>query len=202
MFVIGDNEPLDMKTKENIELYFKIKRKEHSDAVKTLLNFDKYEQKHKLMVQMFEKMFDVIHKSREFLEKNPEYEIGNPLPMNNTEIVVNILQIIDNCALFANLVLKLPDISQRLIQKQIAWNETYSWCFNFTNKSNLIDDISTRLYNLAAQQLNIIPRESDFINPYEKSFKKAKQNSTVNPNKSKKIPSKMKKGPRMSKAEL
>lgn len=155
------------------------------------------------MLRMFEKMFEVIHKSREFLEKNTEYKVGDPLPMNNTEIVVNILQIIDNCALFANLVLKLPDVSQRLIQKQINWNETYSWCFDFTNRSNLIDEISTKLYKLAAQQLNIIPRESDFINPYEKSSKKvAKKNLTINSNKLKKIQSKIKKGPRMSKAEL
>jgi hypothetical protein len=69
--------------------------------------------------------------------------------------------------------------------------------------SNLIDDKTIEMFDLLAQELDIVPKNDNFINPYKKSDKKVKIETQTNSNSNKKIPKKVKKGPRLSrKTEL
>lgn len=196
-------------TKEDIQTYFSVKRKQHLEAVQTLLKFQKYEQKHEMLRRIFEKIFDVIQSSRVKIE-NSDYVLGEDLPKN--EVIEHVLYILDNCGFFGNLVLKLPDISDRLLKANNQWVDSYKWCFTFSISSNLVDEISLKMFNLAAQQLNLIPKSEDFTNPYEEKSKKNKKKSEFSTddyssnkdNMPKKKNSQVKKprGPRMSKVEL
>ncbi|KAH9497916.1 hypothetical protein DERF_013856 [Dermatophagoides farinae] len=201
----------NLSTKENIELYFRIKRKQQLNAVQTLLNYDRYDRQYQMVDKLFEKIFTIIDESQQQVINNSNYNIGDQLPLNQTEIVRNILQVIDNCAFFANIVLKLPDISRRLLDKRNGksndWAQSYRWCLNFTTNSNIVDDLSLKMFNLAAQQLNIVEKEADFLNPYEKKNQKSRTSSNSiikDPVDKKKKNSKTKssKGPRMSRIEL
>ncbi|KAI2801540.1 hypothetical protein BLOT_011094 [Blomia tropicalis] len=200
------NEPQSNKfiTKESIQSYFAVKRKEHLDAVQTLLKFQRYEQKFEMMKKIFEKIFETIESSRANVE-NSNYVIGEELPQKS-ESIQHILFILDNCAFFGNLVLKLPDISKQLLKLETRWTEQYKWCFSFAINSNIIDKQSSVMFNLAAQQLNLIPRNEDFVNPYEektiKQKKLKKANSGTIDTKTKNTQTKKSKGPRMSKVEL
>ncbi|KAH9394233.1 hypothetical protein TYRP_004282 [Tyrophagus putrescentiae] len=67
-----------------------------------------------------------------------------------------------------------------------------------------VDDTSLKMLNLAAQQLNVVPKDEDFVNPYSKksSKNKNKDSSTAGSAKKKTTLPKRQKGPRMSKVEL
>ncbi|KAH9424689.1 hypothetical protein DERP_013918 [Dermatophagoides pteronyssinus] len=198
----------DLSNKENIELYFKFQRKQQLNAVQTLMTYDRYEQQYQMVKKLFEKIFHIIDECQQNIINNSHYNIGDSLPFDHQEIVDNIIQAIDNCAFFANMVLKLPDISRRLLTNEMEtnWEKSYRWCLNFTKQSNIVDDISLKMFNLAAQQLNIVEKEDDFLNPYEKKNQKSKINSIEkNSNEKKKMAKnskKIKKGPRMSRIEL
>lgn len=201
-----DSINFDLSNKQNIELYFKLKRKQQLTAVQTLLSYDRYEKQYQMVDKLFEKIFHMIDESQKIIHDS-DYIIGDLLPLNQTKIVHNILQVIDNCAFVANIVLKLPDISRRLLNNgKYDWEKSYRWCFNFTIQSNMVDDISIKMFNLAAQQLNIVEKEEDFLNPYEK--KNQKRPSSPNSikdssnNKKKNSKTKLPKGPRMSRIEL
>lgn len=187
--------------KEDIEIYFAAKRKQHLDAVQTLMTLKRYEQKHEMIRRIFEKIFDVVIESRAKVE-NSDYILGDALPQS--AIVEDILQILDNCAFFGNLVLKFPDITKRLLKDNNQWVEMYKWGFTFSISSNLLDQISLKMFNLTAQQLELIPKSEDFVNPYEESHQKKLRKSFTKPmnNNNKTRKKKIERGPRLSKSEL
>lgn len=196
-------------TKEEIQTLFTLKRKQHFEAIQTLLNFQKYEQKYEMIKKIFTRIFEVIQTSRVKVE-NSNYILGEELP--NNEVIDHIFLILDNCAFFGNIVLKLPDITTRLLKENNQWVNSHKWCLTFSTSSNLLDEKSLQMFNLSAQQLNLIPRSDDFINPYEeKPNSGTKQKLDNNPTLSNKANSKQVKvkhqtrklnKPRLSKAEL
>lgn len=203
--VSADSEQNNLVAREDIQKYFAVKRKQHLEAVQTLLKFQRYEQKYEMLSRIFDKIFEVLEISRPKVE-NSEYILGGDLPSGS--VTENILMVLDNCAFFGNLILKLPDISDRILKDNNQWVDLYKWCFTFSTEANLVDDMSLKMFNIAAQQLNLLPREKDFVNPYsEKQSMKNKKtdfstNESTGKSKKKTLPAKRPKGPRMSKIEL
>lgn len=190
--------PIKYEKKEDIEMYFQARRKQQLEAIHTLMGFKRYEQKYEMLRRIFEKIFEVILDSRGKVE-NSNYVLGDDLLQST--VVEPILRVLDNCAFFGRLVLKLPDISDRLLKLNNQWVDSYRWCFTFSVSTDLIDEKSVEMYNLAAQQLNLAPRSADFVNPYEEtktkqSLPKAKQQQL------RKTKKKIDKGPRLSRVEL
>lgn len=195
-------------TKEDIQKYFTLKRRQHLEAVETLLKFPRYEQKYNMLQRLYEKIFEVIEGSRVKVADSQylQGESGSVNGVPGKEAIVDVLYILDNCAFFGNLVLKLPDMTERLLKGTPTWVDSYKWCFNFSTATNLIDDYSLKMFNLSAQQLGLMPRDADFVNPYEKKTargaRKAKKTTDVPSKKVKDQPTKLNRGPRMSKVEL
>lgn len=177
MIVSADSEQNNLVAREDIQKYFAVKRKQHLEAVKTLMKFQRYEQKYELLSKIFNKIFEVLEISKAKVE-NSEYILGGDLvPGSVTE---NILMVLDNCAFFGNLILKIPDISDRILKQNNQWVDLYKWCFTFSTSANLIDDMSLKMFNIAAQQLKLLPKDEDFVNPYsEKSSVNKKVDSST-----------------------
>ncbi|UXI16943.1 hypothetical protein NH340_JMT02886 [Sarcoptes scabiei] len=190
-------------TRENIEIYFKIKRRQQLDAIGTLMNFEKYEHKYSMIYKIFDKLCKTIENSRQILTKKDPKQVDDVLNSNDPVLIKNTFHIIENCALFSNIALKLPDISKRILNEQIKWIDYFRWCSEFSTKSQLIDEISMKMFNLASQQLKIIQREDNFMNPYERKnqlLTNRLENAQIK-SKTKKTTN-VRKGPRMSRTEF
>jgi hypothetical protein len=188
-------------SKEEFKIFFKEKRRQQLSAVKTLQSFGKYEQKYSMVNNVFNKVFEVQEKAKLIIE-NSSYILGSDLPKDQT-LLESLSNIIENCAFFGDIVLKLPDISHRVLKSNNKFISLYKWCISFSMASNLIDDKTIEMFDLLAQELDIIPKNDNFINPYKKSNKKVKIETQTNSNSNKKSVKKVKKGPRLSrKTEL
>lgn len=206
MTIFADDEQNNLVAREDIQKYFAVKRKQHLEAVQTLLKFQRYEQKYEMLSRIFGKIFEVLEASKTKVE-NSEYILGGDLPTGS--VTENILMVLDNCAFFGNLILKLPDISDRILKQNNQWIDLYKWCFTFSISTNLIDDMSLKMFNIAAQQLNLLPKDKDFVNPYSEKNSVSKnldssasESTSKGKIKKKTLPEKRQKGPRMSKVEL
>lgn len=197
--VRGDpNKPV---TRQDIQNYFMLKERQHFEAVETMKKFQRYEQKYEMLLLIFGKIFNAMEASKATIE-NSEYILGGDLPTGT--VLESILHTLDNCAFFSKLILKLPAMSDRILKKNNQWSHLYKWCLTFSISANLVDDTSLKMLNLAAQQLNVVPKDEDFVNPYSKksSKNKNKDSSTAGSAKKKTTLPKRQKGPRMSKVEL
>lgn len=208
--------PLTEK-KEFVEL-FKVKRAAQLQAVKSILGMDKYETRHKMVIAVFNKLFEVQQNARAVVE-NSAYipggdESSSSLP-NDQPTLEALSSIIENCALLGDIVLRLPEISGNVLKGNQQWMINTQWCISFTNATGLIDEVTDKMFNLVAQELDLIPREEAFHNPYRTS---ADPFSDI-PSKAKPVQSKqeqpvrvqkkttekkktIKKGPRLSRVEL
>lgn len=93
---------------------------------------------------------------------------------------------------------RFPDIAITVLHSNHNWNILLQWGITFSNQVKYLLDNSTKtLLYLVSQELNIIERESDYINPYRKRTPEM----MPLPEEQKKIKKKkvlIKKGPRLS----
>lgn len=143
---------------------FRRKRAEQVDAVKTILNFGRYEKQYKMISVMLQKMFDVISSAKTIIESS-DYIPASSFPQNDT-VKEALSQILENTAFFGELRLKLPDITDLLISKNRDWYFLITWSIGFSNSTLLYDSKTEELIHLLAQEMNLIEREPNFVNPY------------------------------------
>lgn len=109
----------------------------------------------------------------------------------------------ENCALFGDVILQLPDITRRVMKGQTNWNATLQWGLNFVNTTRyLLDEPSITMFDLVRQELKIVARHPNYTNKY---WPKRTADSTNDKNRKKKKTdekSKKNKGPRMVNIEL
>nr|CAH7729245.1 unnamed protein product [Callosobruchus chinensis] len=123
------------------------------------------------MQLMSEKIFQVIQKSRASIESSPFIPGISEFPLDR-DIQDLLSNILENTALFSEIVLRFPDIAASLLKSNNEWNITLQWSIAFCNQMKYLLDSSTiKLLSLASQELNYIPRDPDFVNPYRKSKK-------------------------------
>jgi coiled-coil domain-containing protein, putative len=159
-----------IRNKEHFEKLLSIKRFEQSQAIKSLISLKKYEQKHDIIKTMYEKLIETSIKARSQIEANAF--IPNTLSDSNFKdhqsSLKLILTIVENCGFMSEIVLKLPDVSERLLKNYNHWMVMVHWCIAFSNSTGLLDKNTAQLFHLTAQQLNMIPKEDTFVNPYSK----------------------------------
>lgn len=105
---------------------FKYKRSIQLEAISGLLNLAKYETKYQMVSRMFEKIFELHDKSWSLIE-NSDYIPGGedplaepPLP-SDVRLLESLSTLLENCALVGDVVLRLPDIANRLLRKNTQW---------------------------------------------------------------------------------
>ncbi|KFM66461.1 Coiled-coil domain-containing protein 134, partial [Stegodyphus mimosarum] len=183
--------PDDSKVKL-FKAIFHEKRLQHKDVIQNLLSQD-YEKQYKIVNQTLVKLFEVMGLSKAILEHSG-YIPGLDVPVNNT-VSEALGQILDNTALYGDFQLKLPDITDRIMKNHPDWLVLVKWAIGFSNSTGLFNESTMRMIDLLCQEMNLIERRKDFINPYrmaatlEEPVKETKQKKRVA----------IKKGPRMSK---
>lgn len=158
-------------TVHDFQKLFKHKRSIQLEAINGLLNLAKYETKYQMVNRMFEKIFELHDQSWSMIQ-NSDYIPGGedplaepPLP-SDMRLRESLSTLLENCALVGEVVLRLPDISDRLLRKKTDWMHNVKHCISFSPSTRLIDDVTEEMLRLAAQELNLVSRTPDFTNPY------------------------------------
>lgn len=175
---------------------FKHKRADHHQAVKAILTFKNYEKQYKLLYMMIKKMTEVISKSKLLLEESG-YIPGDSFPENKV-IREALAQIVENTAFFGDILLKLPDITHSILKKEKSWSLIIKWSLGWSNSTGLFDKKTTELANLVAQELDLIEKDPNYINPYKKETQKILKQEIKIESSEKNKKKKTIKGPRLS----
>ncbi|XP_011883023.1 PREDICTED: coiled-coil domain-containing protein 134-like [Vollenhovia emeryi] len=194
----------ESKSKLDEELFKKLfaqRRKDHVEAVQTLLKMDNYERLYKMIAVLTEKIVEVIESSRSVIGKAGFLPHNSSFPVD-TGVKDALSSILENTALFGDIVLHLPDISHRILRTQPGWNSTIHWSLNFANQTrHLLNKSTITMFRLVEQELNVTEREPGYFNPYRSAAHAGQREDTVK----KKRPAKKekrKKGPQIAKIEL
>ena len=109
--------------------------------------------------------------------------------------------VLENTCLACDLLMRLPDETGDRLKANSAWDSIFKWAINFAIETGLLDDSSQMLLNLASQELGLIEKQPNYVNPYRKEKKPVKKFEDP-PEKKKKEKKKLQRGPRMSHGEL
>ncbi|OXU24112.1 hypothetical protein TSAR_010126 [Trichomalopsis sarcophagae] len=194
-------ENLNSVNRELFKRLFVKRRKEHLEAVRNLRQMDSYERQYKMIDVLAEKMFDFIESKKPLLENLTEADLRSvsfAVDANN-DVQDAITSVLENVALFGDVVLNLPDITQRILKIQPRWNATMRWSFDFLNRTkDLLDKSTLEMIELALQELNITDRSPNYFNPNRIGNKPSRSKEPKLATKKEK----RKKGPTMTRIEL
>lgn len=179
---------------------FKRRRAEQLAAVKSFKN-NPYEKQASVVNMIAKKLFTVIENSRVMLEASDYIPGTSPFPQdeNVRDALSNILE---NVALFGEIVLRFPDMVEKVFKENNDYSVLYKWGVAFVNlNKNLLDSNTITLIDLVSQELNYTDRKANYSNPYRKvSVKQKKEIPEIVVKKKK--PKEIKKGPRFSPVRL
>nr|XP_006812614.1 PREDICTED: coiled-coil domain-containing protein 134-like [Saccoglossus kowalevskii] len=145
---------------------------------------------------VFEKLFEVLNGAR-FILQQANYIPGEKFPTEE-QTREALSSVLENTAFFGELLLRLPDISHDIYDKKSEWKDAMGWAVGFCEQSNVFEGIHYKMLNLMSQELNIIPRDPDYVNPYAVDQKMLFQGSEPLEKKKKKEKKPRKRGPRLS----
>lgn len=149
-----------------------------------------------MITLMAEKVFTIIQDSRAIIESSPFIPGVSEFPLEDN-IRDALSNIIENTALFAEIILRFPDISISVLKTNNNWDILLQWGVAYCYQVKyLLDNSSIRVLSLASQELNHVPRDPDYVNPYRKA-QQEEDKWEEEQKKVKKKKKKLKKGPRL-----
>ncbi|KXJ23947.1 coiled-coil domain-containing protein 134 [Exaiptasia diaphana] len=195
------------RSKLEMETYrsaFKRKRGQQIAAAKTIQNdLKSYAKQFDMVDKVTEKMFWVMEKSRTELA-NVGYTPGDPFPLEK-DIKEALAHVLENTALFGDILLRLPDITHQILRRSKEHELLIKWCISICNATEVYDGTGRQLLNLVAQELQLVPKDDNYVNPYkleaqlDAEYEKEKARRTMSSKQKKKEEKKKrKKGPRLS----
>lgn len=175
---------------------FKRQRAEQLQAIKNFKKISGYEKQYEMIKIISTKIFSVIQQSRAIIEASSYIPGVSEFPLEN-EVKEALSSILENVALFSELVLKFPEISKSILKVNNARDVLLQWGIAFSNQVKyLLDNSTVTLLRLTSQELNQIPRDPNYVNPYRNTNKNLfNMNHTPKYIKKKKV---IKKAPRLT----
>ncbi|EFA02212.2 coiled-coil domain-containing protein 134 [Tribolium castaneum] len=175
---------------------FKRQRAEQLEAIKSFRKISSYEKQYSMIMLMAEKVFTVIQDSRATIEASPYIPGVSDFPLDD-RIKDALSNILENTALFSDIILRFPDISISVLKTNNNWDVLLQWSIAFCNQVRyLLDNSTIKAMSFASQELNHVERNPNYFNPYRKQGPELDQEG--NPSKAKKKKKEIKKGPRLS----
>ncbi|ODM97446.1 hypothetical protein Ocin01_09231 [Orchesella cincta] len=108
-----------------------------------------------------------------------------------------------HASLISHLVMYFPDIMSRLFKKNPEFETNAKWIIRFTADAKLVNEEKTaEILNLAQQELEMIPRDADFQNPYRLENLLKQDSPSPITTTTKKPRKKLQRGPRLTAGEL
>jgi len=178
------------------------KRFEQLGAVKQLLDMPE-DRRNSMVRSVVEKITQVTLEARQGVE-GKGFDMGvddDNFPEEDEDGKNSIALILENAAFLGDVLLRFPDEVGAIFATKPEWKAHFQWCLDFMSRSRLLDDATERMMKLVMQELRLVERDENFVNPYRAQRKKQKRFEEPPPPK-KKEKKKIKRGPRMSRGEL
>lgn len=121
-----------------------------------------------MIMMMAENVFTVIQNSRALIESSGYIPGVSPFPSDDStkDALSNILE---NTALFSEIVIRLPDITVSVLKVNNNWDILLQWSIAFSHQVKYLLDRSTvKLLELVSQELNHRERDANYVNPYRR----------------------------------
>ncbi|KAF4080928.1 hypothetical protein AMELA_G00176620 [Ameiurus melas] len=152
----------------NLEIYkrlFEVKRKDQLNALKNLVDLNDVNQQYKIIDIMLKGLFKVLEESRAVLVA-ANLQPDDPFPLDD-KIKEAYSHVVENTAFFGDVALRFPRIVHHYYDRNAEWEKTLRWGLSFCNQSGVFHRGShQQVLSLMSQELGIIEKSPDFINPY------------------------------------
>lgn len=172
---------------------------EQLEAIKSFKKLTNYEKQYSMIMLMAEKVFTVVQDSRATIESSPYIPGVSEFPTDD-KIRDSLSNILENTALFSEIILRFPDIAISVLKTNNNWDVLLQWSIAYCNQVKyLLDKSTVKLLHLVSQELDHIERNPNYVNPYRTANERDRQKSSVeirNERRKKKKP--IKKGPRLT----
>ena len=190
---------------EEFQTLFQQKRIHQLSAVKQLLNMNPQNQV-KMLDSLLSKMKQVLIESKTLLTTVSMQLSEGKLPSEQKDKSALAL-VLENVCLASDILLRFPNYMQKKLASDRELDTMYKWGLGFVNEtvSYVMDKPTQRLFFLAGQEIELIVKDDDYVNPYKKvdtAEPKKIMFKETDPVVIKKPRKKLKKGPRLSRSEL
>ena len=183
------------------------KRKSQHEAIMKMKEIKDSKKEKEMIGLLLKKIFETLVKS---LDKLADIQKGSSELRFEKDTINEVSMIIENTAFASDLALHFPDHFHKLYDKNYEWNTILESSIGLTLKTGLIDDETSKAINLMSQELNIVEKDENYVNPNKKRKKNIKdmnkdqqeEQEELNVNKKKKKREKKKRGPGLSGSEL
>ena len=164
------------------------------------------EKRTKMLTAMTTKMFQVLTNSRITLESSGIAQAVEELP-KDAKIKDALALVIENTCLASEILLNFPNYLHLALNSDKDANSVFRWSLTFSHgivSESLVDEHTKKLLKLALMELNVLPRDDNYHNPYVQEGKPTKKLDFVDklPQPKKKEKKKIPKGPRLSRSDL
>lgn len=89
-------------------------------------------------------------------------------------------KIVENIAFLGDFSLYFPDIIHKILRKNPDSLLLIDWAYRFSQDLALYDENTMKMLHLAGQELELIPKEENFVNPYDsRQIKEDKQREAL-----------------------
>lgn len=164
------------------------RREEHRTLLDHFQRTEKYDRKYKLLEIGINQILSILHENKEKLLKEG-YSISQGFPKTTT-LIDAVSLIVENTCLIGDMILHMPDMSDKILSKDKNWKQILDWAVEFTvTLDDVIDPKTRKMLSLLDQEINVEKRTNDYINPYREG--------PAIPNKRTKQKKKLKRGPQM-----
>lgn len=183
---------------------YKQSRAEQLTAIKSLQNLKKYEKQYGMVDLLSSSIADTLKANRAVLEASGYIPGVSDFP-EDMELKNALASTMENAAFFSEIVLRLPEITSRILKKSHELEVLYQWGLTFLEENQYLADPATiKLLGLVQQELNYTERHPDYFNPYKMNSqsKSNKYNGNDTYDGGKKVKRKIPKGPTLSRVEL
>lgn len=172
------------------------RREEHKTLLDHFQRTEKYDRKYKLLEMGINQILTILRENKQkmFEEKYSVSIDGWP---TTTTMIDALTLIVENTCLIGDMILHMPDMSEKILSKDKGWKEILNWAVKFTSSvQDVIDAKTAKMLSLVDQEINVERRTNDYINPYREKA----QPPTDGTKKRTKEKKKLKKGPQLHSA--
>lgn len=140
------------------------KIKEQSLAIRSIIKIKEPKKQTYLLKELLKSIKKMMMDSQKKLNKYVSKK--NELP-SDTNLKETCSKVIENTAFLSELSLYFPDFIRKLFIQDINFKNLFTWAYNFSVHFEFYDVESSKIVNLAGQELEIISRAANFTNPYK-----------------------------------
>lgn len=164
------------------------RREEHKTLLDHFQRTEKYDRKFKLLEIGINQIVTILRENRQKMVQE-DYSTSKGFPTATT-LIDALTLIVENTCLIGDMILHMPDMSEKILSKDKEWREILNWAVQFTlSVQDVIDAKTVKMLSLVDQEINIEKRTANYINPYREIAPPPKKRT--------KEKKKLKKGPQL-----